>query len=147
MFHYLQAEYQDIVGVESPHHMNAYLNGYADLTSTKEDIKNWDKDSFIVHFFQLSSQDRVNLFKQILKKVICKRKNNLLADKNINHINENIITVIYDIYSVINNPKDTIDNVTKINELSPPKVNINLCPFSVSIFSSSPSQANCPHPR
>lgn len=73
MFHYLQTEYQDIVGVESPHHMNAYLNGYADLTSTKEDIKNWDKDSFIVHFFQLSSQDRVNLFKQILltQNIIC----------------------------------------------------------------------------
>ena len=42
MFHYLQTEYKELVGIESPHHMNAYLNGYADLKSTKEDIKNWD---------------------------------------------------------------------------------------------------------
>ena len=73
MFHYLQTEYKDLVGIESPHLMNAYLNGYADLKSTKEDIKNWDKDSFIVHLFQLASQDRINIFKQILlaNKIIC----------------------------------------------------------------------------
>ena len=74
MFYYLQQdEYKNLVGIESPHLMNAYLNGYADLKSTKEDIKNWDKDSFIVHFFQLSTKDRVNLFKQILltQNIIC----------------------------------------------------------------------------
>lgn len=76
MFHYLQTEYKDLVGIESPHHMNAYLNGYADLKSTKEDIKNWDSDSFIVHLFQLSSQDRINIFKQILlvNNIICLSK-------------------------------------------------------------------------
>jgi hypothetical protein len=53
--------------------MNAYLNGYADLKSTKEDVKNWDKDSFIVHLFQLSTEDRINIFKQILlaNNIIC----------------------------------------------------------------------------
>ena len=73
MFHYLQTEYKELVGIESPHHMNAYLNGYADLKSTKEDIKNWDKDSFIVHLFQLATQDRINIFKQILlaNNIIC----------------------------------------------------------------------------
>ena len=70
MFHYLQTEYKDLVGIESPHHMNAYLNGYADLKSTKEDVKNWDKDSFIVHLFQLSSRDRINIFKQILLTIL-----------------------------------------------------------------------------
>jgi hypothetical protein len=73
MFHYIQTEYKDVVGIESPHHMNAYLNGYADLKSTKEDVKNWDKDSFIVHLFQLSTEDRINIFKQILltNNIIC----------------------------------------------------------------------------
>lgn len=76
MFHYLQTEYKDFVGIESPHHMNAYLNGYADLTSTKEDVKNWDKDSFIVHLFQLATEDRINIFKQILlaNNIICLSK-------------------------------------------------------------------------
>lgn len=76
MFHYLQTEYKDLVGIESPHHMNAYLNGYADLKSTKEDIKNWDKDSFIVHLFQLATEDRINIFKQILlaNNIICLSK-------------------------------------------------------------------------
>jgi hypothetical protein len=73
MFHYLQTEYKDLVGIESPHLLNAYLNGYADLKSTKEDIKNWDSDSFIVHLFQLAAEDRINIFKQILlaNKIIC----------------------------------------------------------------------------
>jgi hypothetical protein len=73
MFHYITTEYQDVVGIESPHHMNAYLNGYADLKSTKEDIKNWDSDSFIVHLFQLATEDRINIFKQILltNNIIC----------------------------------------------------------------------------
>lgn len=76
MFHYLQTEYKDLVGIESPHHMNAYLNGYADLKSTKEDIKNWDSDSFIVHLFQLATEDRINIFKQILlaNNIICLSK-------------------------------------------------------------------------
>ena len=73
MFHYLTTEYKDLVGIESPHHMNAYLNGYADLKSTKEDVKNWDSDSFIVHLFQLATEDRINIFKQILlaNQIIC----------------------------------------------------------------------------
>jgi hypothetical protein len=76
MFHYITTEYQDVVGIESPHHMNAYLNGYADLKSTKEDVKNWDSDSFIVHLFQLASEDRINIFKQILlaNNIICLSK-------------------------------------------------------------------------
>jgi hypothetical protein len=74
MFYHLQQdEYKALIGIESPHHMNAYLKGYADLISTQDDIKNWDNDSFIVHFFKLPTKDRVNLFKQILLKqnIIC----------------------------------------------------------------------------
>lgn len=76
MFHYLQTEYKGLVGIESPHILNAYLNGYADLKSTKDDIKNWDKDSFIVHLFQLATEDRINIFKQILlaNNIICLSK-------------------------------------------------------------------------
>ena len=42
-------------------------------STTKEDIKNWDSDSFIVHLFQLATEDRINIFKQILlaNQIIC----------------------------------------------------------------------------
>jgi hypothetical protein len=66
MFHYLHTEYKNLVGTEPSHFLNAYLKGYKDLTSTKEDVKVWDETSFIVHLFRLPTADRINIFKQIL---------------------------------------------------------------------------------
>jgi hypothetical protein len=65
MFHYLLTEYKDLVGTEPAHFLNAYIKGYSDFSSA-EDIKYWDKDSFIIHLFKLSTEDRINIFKQIL---------------------------------------------------------------------------------
>ena len=63
MFYYLEQDsYKDFVAYEEAHFLDAYLKLYADL----QPVKFWSKDSFILHLFRLSTEDRCNMFRQIL---------------------------------------------------------------------------------
>ena len=73
MLYYLRGKYKQYVGLEKPSFFNAYLEGYSDFTSQQEDIKYWNKDSFILHLFCLTNEDRIHIFQQILMNfnIIC----------------------------------------------------------------------------
>jgi hypothetical protein len=63
MFYYLEQDsHKDFVGYEEAHFLDAYLKLYADL----QPVKFWDVDSFILHLFRLSTEDRCRMFRQVL---------------------------------------------------------------------------------
>ena len=76
MFYYLEGEFAPYLGVEPSSFFNAYLDGYADFVASKDKIKNWSEDSFILHLMTLSHEDRCTIFKeQLLKRnIICMTK-------------------------------------------------------------------------
>ena len=65
-------EYMDLVGGEPSAVLSAYLRIYSDLNA-KSQQETWTDESFIVHFFCLSTSDRANLFRRLLatNKIIC----------------------------------------------------------------------------
>ena len=83
MFYYLdQDTYKDFVSYEGSDFFGAYLNLYSGVQS----VKFWGDDSFILHLFRLSTEDRCRMFRQILAKnnILCivnsKRKSRLFTD-------------------------------------------------------------------
>ena len=73
MFHYARGEYLSSLGVEPAHFMNSYLDGYEGHNAPADQVKFWNKDSFILHLMSLSTTDRCTIFKQILSNegIIC----------------------------------------------------------------------------
>ncbi len=65
-------EYMDLVGGEPSSVLSAYLKIYSDLNA-KSNQETWTDESFIVHFFCLSTVDRANLFRKVLaaNKILC----------------------------------------------------------------------------
>ena len=75
MFHYLSNEFSNYVGIEPPSFFNAYFKGYSDFKE-EADVQYWNDKSFILHLFQLATEDRIHIFKQILMKqgIVCMSK-------------------------------------------------------------------------
>ena len=69
----LQPRYNNKVCIEPAGFLNAYLNVYPRIASERKLITFWNENSFILHLFRLSAEDRIAMFKDILSKhnILC----------------------------------------------------------------------------